>query len=323
MPPKNAQNLAVLQSMMQIRFMEMALADAWDAGEVPGLLHLSYGHEAVAAAVFQHFDPTKDKVTASHRCHAVAIASGMPLDLLANDILGKGTGASKGLGGTQHLSYPKSGFLMGNGIVGGQVPIAAGAALTAKTKKTGGLAVTFLGDGAINQGVVLETMNLAQVLALPLIFIVENNSYGQATQSDLVTAGTIAARADSMNINNATINGWNIKDVSEAMENAVTTARNGKGPTLLEIKVARLDGHYHGDDQRYRSNNDKHAARKQYDPIPLYIKTLTDNGHTKEEIAALEKAVKDEVRAAIHHAKSAAEPTQDTLYKHVTHGELL
>ena len=245
-----------------IRAFEARIARAADAGAVPGLVHLNSGAELVELAVINLLEGPKDQVTGSHRSHGLALACGVDPLALAREILGRKGGLSDGLGGTQHLMAPSVGFLTSNGIVGGQVPLAAGAALSAKTKGTGGIAVTFMGDGAANQGVVMETLNLAASLKLPLLFVLINNGFGQSTPAEQVTGGSLIGRARAFGLAADQVDGTDPVAMNKTADRMVGWVRKTASPAFIEAKISRLSGHYHGDAEVYRTGGERQDALK-------------------------------------------------------------
>ncbi len=241
--------LKLFEKACFIRAFEYEIARQCDAGEVPGLAHLSTGTEIADAALADALNPTIDRVTGSHRSHGLALAMGADPIKVAKEILGRVGGLSDGMAGTQHLIAPESGFLTSNGIVGAQVPLAAGAALTAKTMKTGGVGVAVFGDGAANQGAVLEAMNLAVALALPMVFVLYNNGVAQTTSAAFAGgSGSFIQRAASFGLNAFVADGCDIRLCCDALERATASARAFK-PAFIEVGVGRDDGHYYGEQQ--------------------------------------------------------------------------
>jgi len=284
-----------------IRAFEERVAVAADAGAVPGLVHLNSGAELAELAVISLLECGCDQVTGSHRSHGLALACGVDPVALASEILGRHGGLSDGLGGTQHLMAPDTGFLTSNGIVGGQVPLAAGAALSAKTLKTGGIAVTFMGDGAANQGAVMETLNLAAALNLPLLFVVINNGFGQSTSAAAVTGGSLIGRARAFGLAADQVDGTDPAAMFKAADRMVGWVRKTGSPAFIEAKVSRLVGHYHGDKEPYRVGGERQ------DPLVRLRDMLV-----KKEI---EEAVLDTVvaaaRARAEEAVASAEAAGD------------
>ena len=277
------------ERMLTIRYAEEALAQEWKADRIPGMLHLACGHEAVAVGVASQLNNQIDQITASHRGHGAAIAMGVPLSPMIAEIFGL-DGLNRGFGGTQHLAAPQHGFLTANGIVGGQVPLAAGAALSAKILMTGGIAVAFLGDGAMNQGSVLETLNLVKILSLPLLFVVEDNGIGATIGSDYST---------------------DILAVVEAATQAVASVRSGRGPAMIVARVKRLEGHYYSDPQLYRDPQELKDAREHHDPIERLSTVMMTMGWSLAERTTVEQQVRSRVAVAVDKARLCP-PTEDS-----------
>lgn len=308
------------ERMLIIRYTEEALAAEWNEGEVPGMLHLACGHEAVTVGVASKLNNQVDKITASHRGHGAAIAMGVPLVPMIAEIFGL-AGLNGGFGGTQHLAAPQQGFLTANGIVGGQVPLAAGAALSAKIQMTGGVAVAFLGDGAINQGGVLETLNLAKILSLPLLFVVEDNGIGATVGSGYSTAGKIEDRAKAVGMRSYCIDGADVLAVVDAATQAVSSVRSGGGPAMIVARVKRLEGHYYGDSQDYRDAKELRDAREHYDPIERLSTVMMTMGWSLPERNSLERDVKSRVQEAITKARMCPQTDEKLLVSSVYGGK--
>lgn len=297
--------------MLTIRYTEEALGLAWRAGLVPGMLHLASGHEAVCVGVASQLNNKLDQVTASHRGHGAAIAMGVPLSPMIAEIFGL-DGLNGGYGGTQHLAAPQHGFLTANGIVGGQVPLAAGAALSAKVQMTGGIAVAFLGDAAINQGVVLETLNLAKILSLPLLFVVEDNGIGATIGSGYSTAGKIEGRAHAVNMQSYCVDGADVLAVVEVATQALAQVRSGGGPAMIVARVKRLEGHYYSDPQLYRDALELVDAKKHHDPIERLSNMMMAMGWSGVERSQVEQQVKLTVDQSV--AKACSSAKKDSKY---------
>jgi len=256
--------LALYRKSAFIRAFELQLAVAADAGHVPGLLHLCCGAELLEVAFCSYLSGPKDQVTGSHRSHGLALAMGVNPVALAAEIMGRAAGLSAGRGGTQHLMAPEKGFLTSNGIVGAQVPIAAGAALTAKMMNAGGVACTFFGDGAANQGGVFETMNLAVVQGLPLIFVMENNGLGQSTAASYASGATsLLKRAEGFGLKGWSVDGFDGADCLRKAAEVIDFVRSGKGPAFVEAKVPRLTGHYYGEKAVYLAHHETRDPLKE------------------------------------------------------------
>jgi len=239
-----------------IRAFELHIAVASEAGHAPGLVHLCCGAELAEVAICAGLEGAKDQITGSHRSHGLALAMGVDPVAVAAEILGRKGGLSKARGGTQHLIAPENGFLASNGIVGAQVPIAAGAALTAKTLGSCAIAATFFGDGAANQGAVLETMNLAVALELPLLFVLENNGLGQSTSADYASGGAnLLARAESFGLKTAAMDGHNGANALRVAAEMVEFVRASGKPAFIEARIPRLSGHYFGEKADYLAHH--------------------------------------------------------------------
>ncbi len=293
----NRNELKIYRQCWFIRAFEGAIAAEAAAGNVPGLVHLSTGSEVADALIGHHIDPNRDKVTGSHRSHGLALACGVePLDV-AKEILGKAGGLSDGLGGTQHLIAPESGFLTSNGIVGAQVPIAAGAALSAKSRSGGGIGVAVFGDGAANQGAVLETMNMAVALKLPMLFVLYNNGMAQSTKAETASGGNYRDRARSFGLPVWSADSVDFAACSKAVEHSVGHARL-KGPAFVEVAVSRDHGHYYGDekaDQVFGAN----------DALLAFEKWLLEQGVERSAIVAAADAGKAHAHAIVTEAVAA------------------
>jgi pyruvate dehydrogenase E1 component alpha subunit len=287
-----------------IRAFEYEIARQFDLGAVPGLVHLCTGAEVAEVALASCLKASCDFMTGSHRSHGLALAMGAEPDEVAKEILGRVGGLSDGLAGTQHLIAPEVGFLTSNGIVGAQVPLAAGAALTAKTQDSGGVGVAVFGDGAANQGAVLETMNLAVTLSLPMVFVLENNGFGQSTSSEYAAGcESFTARAAAFGLEVYTADSHQAQSCFQAMAAAVEAARTGV-PTFVEASVVRLSGHYHTEDEAYR------LGAQGNDPLANWCMWLCEQGISQQQ---LEKTKAKQVQRAEQIVKNAAlEPIADS-----------
>ena len=290
--------LNAYKKMAIVRQFEQAIAKASDLGKTPGMLHLGLGSEALTVAVCTLLSVEKDRVTASHRGHAPALVMGNDILAVAKEIMGKMGGLSDGIGGTQHLIYPESGFIGSNGIVGAQVPLAVGAALTAKMMNTGGIAVAFFGDGASNQGSVFESMNLAVALKLPMVFMLENNGYGLSTKVSAV-AGTnrLITRAAGFGLKTLAVDGSDYPQIISILKSAFKNVRAGEGPLFVEAKVPRLTGHYHGDEQAYRLENETPTIGGADDPLVKMQQSLLSGGANHDDLVAILQTVQAEIDA--------------------------
>jgi len=308
----------VYRRMRLIRTFEDKLADLVMAGKLPGFFHLYAGEEAVAVGVCQHLTD-KDYVTSTHRGHGHCIAKGVDVRAMMAELFGRTTGVCKGKGGSMHIADLDRGMLGANGIVGAGLPLAAGAALTAQVKKTGGVAVAFFGDGASNQGQFHEALNLASVWKLPVVFVVENNLYGEATPYEYVTPVTdIAERAASYGMPGVVADGMDFFAVYETAGQAIAQARAGNGPSLLEFKTYRYYGHYLGDPLTYRTEEETNEVKATRDPIDLFSARVTDEGLVERDmLEAVDGQVAEAIADAVGQAEQGPLPSADDVTKDV------
>ena len=300
--------LAAYRTMRTIRGFEQTLNELSQGGRVPGFLHLYAGEEAVAAGVCAHL-ARPDHVASTHRGHGHSIAKGVDVNAMMAEIFGKRTGTCKGKGGSMHIADTERGMLGANGIVGGGIPLAAGAALSAKVLKTGAVAVSFFGDGATNEGTFHETLNMAAIWKLPVLFVIENNGYGEATPVEYhVAVKDLAVRAQAYGMPGVVADGMDFFDVFEKAGEAIARARRGDGPTLIECKTYRYFGHYVGDPLTYRTKEEAEQVRTTRDPLDLFEQRVTRDGR----LAAAElRRMDDEVAAAVAAAVRFAEQSPD------------
>lgn len=302
------QLLEAYRSMRTIRAFEERVHEEITSGEIPGFVHLYAGEEASATGVCQHLDD-RDVIASTHRGHGHCIAKGVEVRGMMAEIYGRATGTCKGKGGSMHIADLSKGMLGANGIVGGGPPLICGTALAAKQLGTGGVAVAFFGDGASNQGTTLESLNLAAIWDLPAIFVAENNGYAEATSSTWsVASDNIADRADGFGMPGVVVDGYDYFAVHEAAGAAVQRAREGGGPTLIEMKFTRYFGHFEGDQQKYRSTEVAHA-RENLDCLKRFRARVTETGQLQEsDLDAVDAQVADLVDTSVEEAKSAPKP---------------
>lgn len=308
-PPK-AVLMDLYQRMVRIRTFEEAGGKLMEAGKIPGALHLYVGQEAVAAGVMAHLSD-EDQITSTHRGHGHLIAKGGEFDRMFAELFGKSTGYCKGKGGSMHISNMALGMLGANGIVGGGPPIAVGAAFSNRFLKTRNVAVAFFGDGASNEGSFHEAANMAALYKLPVIFICENNGYGEYTsQARHQAIVDVADRAVGYGMPGITIDGMDVMSVYEAAGLAIERARDGEGPTLLECKTYRFFDHVgvRGMGLSYRTDEELEEWQ-QRDPIGMFetllleLKVMTANQATE-----LKTKVQAEVDAGIRFAEQSPAP---------------
>ncbi|MDQ2049037.1 thiamine pyrophosphate-dependent dehydrogenase E1 component subunit alpha [Natronolimnohabitans sp. A-GB9] len=285
------------------------------AGPIPGELHLAAGHEASGAGVCQHLRDD-DTVTAPHRPHHIAIAKGVDLKRMTAEIFGRESGPSKGKGGHMHLFDPDVNFAC-SGIIAEGCPPAVGAGLAAKKQNTDSVAVAFLGEGAIDQGAFLESLNLAAVQNLPVVFVVEDNDWAISMPKDRITdVENGARRADGFDMPGTRVDADDAVAVYEAAREAIGRARDRNGPSLLEVQVHRRMGHFMGDPEAYRPAEDQEAA-EQRDSIERLESELRAHGVDDETIEELRDRARERVEEAIEWATEQPEPEPDDAYEDV------
>lgn len=294
--------LKAYRQMATIRAFEECVGADSMAGLIPGFVHLYAGEEACAVGICMNLADT-DWIGSTHRGHGHCIAKGCDVEGMMLEIHGKQGGLCGGKGGSMHIADLNVGMLGANGIVGGTPPLAVGAALSAKTLGNGGVAVAFLGDGASNQGTTAEALNMAAVLKVPVVFVIENNGYGEFTAASYHCAGAdLAARAAAFGLPAAKIDGSDFFAVHQAAREAIEAARTQFQPSVLEVAVNRWHGHFTGDPQPYRSAEELTAARLN-DPIVSFRGRVLGAGLVAEEQLT---AIDDEVAALIARSAAAA-----------------
>lgn len=302
------------QKMLEIRKFEDQVHDLFALGKLPGFVHLYAGEEAIAVSLCAHLD-NKDSITSTHRGHGHCIAKGCDLNGMMAEIFGKVTGLCKGKGGSMHIADLDKGMLGANGIVGGGFPLACGSALTAKYKKTNAVSVCFFGDGANNQGTFHEGMNLAAVWNLPVVFVAENNGYGEATSFEYASScKTIADRAIAYGIQGIRVDGKDVLAVYLAAEEAIQRARRGEGPTLIECVTYRNYGHFEGDAQKYKKEEDKKIHLHEKDSIASFRTYLLNQRlFSEKELVEIETLTKSAVEKAVEFAENSPFPDESEL----------
>jgi pyruvate dehydrogenase E1 component alpha subunit len=302
-----------LSTMWQIRRFEEAVDDLFARGLMHGTMHLSIGQEAVATGACLALT-RQDLITSTHRGHGHCIAKGAQLDRMMAELLAKQTGYCRGRGGSMHIADVDTGNLGANGIVGGGIPIAAGAALAQKLQNTTNVAVSFFGDGATNEGAFHEGLNLAAVWQLPAIFICENNGYGMSMSSSLSMAvPRVSDRAAAYGMPGVTVDGNDVQEVFDAVSEAVARARAGSGPSLIEAVTYRHKGHSKSDQNLYRTREEIDAWRAK-DPIGRFETALLESKTlTQEDVDAVRAEVIAAIRAAIKTGNEAAPSRADEL----------
>jgi pyruvate dehydrogenase E1 component alpha subunit len=296
------------RKMLEIRLFEEKVFDLYGQNLVPGTIHLYAGEEAVAVGVCSNLN-VDDYITSTHRGHGHCIAKGADLRRTMAEILGKKTGYCKGKGGSMHIADFAVGMLGATAVVGAGLPIAVGAGLSAKLRKTSQVVACFFGEGASNQGTFHESINMASVWALPVVFVCENNLYAMGTrQSRIMSIQNVADRAAAYGIPGVIVDGNDVLVVYEAARTAVERARAGKGPTLIECKTYRHKGHSRVDSGKYRPKEEVEEWLGK-DPIKRFRQAMLGNGIlTQTELEHVEKEVADEVADAVKFALDSPYP---------------
>ena len=315
----NEKMIQMYTNIVKIRMFEERVAELFAAGKIPGFVHLYVGEEAVATGVCVNLRPS-DYITSTHRGHGHLISKGGDLKLMMAELFGKKSGYCKGKGGSMHIADVDLGILGANGIAGGGLPIAVGAAMSAKWRGTDQVVVSFFGDGSSNNGTFHESINLASVHKAP-VFVCENNLYGISVgQNQHQAIKDISIRASGYNLPGVTVDGNDVIEVYGAASKAIKRARAGDGPTLMECKTYRIRGHHEGDPNqgsRYRNKEDIEAWKGK-DPLKrLADKLITDKVITKKKLAELEKDTRDEIDEAVKYASQSPFPALEDIYEDV------
>ena len=309
MPLNKDTLLGAYRMMRTIREFEERVHVEFAAGEIPGFVHLYAGEEACATGVCMHLSEN-DWIASTHRGHGHCIAKGVNVHGMMAELFGRKTGLCGGKGGSMHVADLKLGMMGANGIVGGGPPLVCGAALAEMRAGNGGVAVAFVGDGGSNQGTTLESLNLAKIWNLPAIFVVEDNGYAEATSSKYsIGAESNAERARGFGLPSAQLDGHDFFAVYEAAGEAIQRARNGGGPTLLDCQLNRYYGHFEGDAQTYRGNNEVQQLRNEQDCLTRFSQRVTQSTEVSQmELTAIDNEVRKIIEEAVVTAKSAPEP---------------
>jgi len=304
----NYQIIEMYKTMKRIREFESKAMELFGEGHIPGFVHLYMGEEAVATGVCSNLNED-DYITSTHRGHGHIVAKGGDLKYMMAELFGKATGYCKGKGGSMHIADATKGILGANGIVGAGHNIAVGAGLSAKYKGTGQVCICFFGDGSTNQGTFHESLNMASIWKLPVIFVCENNLYGISMhQSRHQAIQDVADRAVAYNMPGVVVDGNDIFAVYEAANEAINRARNGQGPTLIECKTYRHRGHFEGDPTTYRDPEEVREWLNK-DPIHRLFEYMIENNiSTEEEIQRINEEVNKEIDEAVRFAEESPYP---------------
>lgn len=317
--PSNKLLLDLYERMVRIRTFEEAGGKLMEDGKIPGALHLYVGQEAVASGIMTHLSD-EDQITSTHRGHGHLIAKGGEFGRMFAELFGKSTGYCKGKGGSMHISNMDLGMLGANGIVGGGPPIAVGAAFSNRFRKTKNVAIAFFGDGASNEGSFHEAANMAALYKLPVVFVCENNGYGEYTaQANHQAIADVADRAAGYGMPGVIVDGMDVMAIYEAAGEAIARARKGQGPTLLECKTYRFYDHVgvRGMGLSYRTDEELQRWQKR-DPIGMFEKLLVDQKILTERKATnIKQKVQGEVDEGVKFAEDSPVPDVDSLLEDV------
>lgn len=310
-------DVACYQRMVEIREFENQTNELFASGAIRGTTHLAIGQEALALGIASVLRPT-DIVAATYRGHAIALALGLSPESVLAEIMGKATGCCGGLGGSMHLCDMHVGLLPTSAIIGGGMPIAAGAALAFQVQGVDNVGVAVFGDGATNIGAFHETLNLAAIWKLPVVFICDNNVYGEYSRIDKTTPiEDLHIRAESYAMPHFSVDGMDIHAVRKGLTEAVDRARSGGGPTLMEAKTYRFSGHSRADQGLYRPEGELETWKKR-DPLTVTEKDLISRGVlTQKEVEAIRIDMKQTMDEIVIEAQDAPEPTYSSMFKNI------
>lgn len=317
-PLEKAELLEAYRIMKTIREFEERLHIEFAKGDIPGFVHLYAGEEATAAGIMMHLNDL-DRIASTHRGHGHCIAKGVDVHEMMAEIYGKVTGCGQGRGGSMHIADLSKGMMGANGILGAGAPLICGAGLAAKFRGDGGVGVSFFGDGAANQGMVLESMNLAAVWGLPVIFVCENNGYAEATSRDYGTAvNSYVDRGAGFGIPGVVADGTDFFAVYEVAGELIKRAREGGGPSLLECEMVRFFGHFEGDAQTYKAKGENEYNRANRDCLKIFRAKVTGAGVVSDaELDAIDAAVLELIEDSVLRAKAAPLPAPKDLMSNV------
>jgi pyruvate dehydrogenase E1 component alpha subunit len=315
------QLLQFYREMLLIRRFEERAGQLYGLGLIGGFCHLYIGQEAVAVGLQSAMTVGKDSVITGYRDHGHMLAYGIDPKVIMAELTGRAAGISKGKGGSMHMFSVDHGFYGGHGIVGAQVPLGTGLAFKHRYAEDGGVCLTYMGDGAVNQGQVYEAFNMAKLWDLPVIYAIENNQYAMGTSLKRSAAEPLLyRRGEAHRIPGLQVDGMDVLAVRGAAEVALEWTRSGKGPIILELLTYRYRGHSMSDPARYRTREEVQDVREHRDPISHAERDLEAMGVKEEELKAIDKEIKDRVVGAAKFAEDAPEPDPSELYTDVLVG---
>jgi len=309
--------VAMYRDMLLIRRFEEKAGQLYGMGQIGGFCHLYIGQEAVVVGL-QSVSKPGDTVVTSYRDHGHMLACGMDADGVMAELTGREGGYSRGKGGSMHMFSREKNFFGGHGIVGAQVPIGCGLAFSHKYRDEANVCLTYLGDGAVNQGQVYESFNMAALWDLPVLFVIENNQYGMGTAVTRAAAGrSLAERGAAYGIPGRQVDGMDVLAVRKAGAEALEHCRTGKGPYILEMKTYRYRGHSMSDPAKYRTREEVDAMRKQHDPIDQLREVLHKQNVTEDRLKGIDADVKAIVLRATEFAQTSPEPNPSELFNDI------
>ncbi|MGH7053161.1 MAG: pyruvate dehydrogenase (acetyl-transferring) E1 component subunit alpha [Stellaceae bacterium] len=309
--------LRYYRDMLLIRRFEERAGQMYGMGLIGGFCHLYIGQEAVVVGI-QAVLQEGDTIITSYRDHGHMLAAGMDPKGVMAELTGRRGGYSHGKGGSMHMFSREKNFFGGHGIVGAQVPIGTGLAFAHRYRDNGQISVTYLGDGAINQGQVAESFNMASLWKLPVVYVIENNRYGMGTAVDRASARTdLFHRGSAYGIPGEQVDGMNVLAVHKAALNAAAHARGGEGPIILEMLTYRYRGHSMSDPAKYRTREEVNRMRSEHDPIDQLRRLLIEGGIAEDDVKTIEKETRDRVAAAAQFAQDSPEPDPAELWTDV------
>ena len=309
------QLIAYYRDMLNIRRFEEKAGQLYGMGLIGGFCHLYIGQEAVVVGMTQG-GTDDDSVITSYRDHGHMLACGMDPKGVMAELTGRRGGYSKGKGGSMHMFSREKKFFGGHGIVGAQIPLGTGLAFAHKYKGDNGVCHAYMGDGAVNQGQIYESFNMAALWDLPVVYVIENNKYGMGTSIERASSNVeLSERGNAHDIPGQSVNGMDVLDVVEKGGAALEHARSGKGPMILEMKTYRYRGHSMSDPAKYRSKEEVQKMRKESDPIDNLRHTILEGGFaTEDQLKDIDKEIKSIVTAAAEYAQQSPEPDESELY---------
>lgn len=312
--------LEMFETMTKIRLFEERVTLEYQRGDMPGFVHTYIGAEATATGICAHLSDD-DLIASTHRGHGHSLAKGCSIAGMFAELYGRETGLCKGRGGSMHIADFEIGMLGANAIVGGSIGLATGGAFAQQVKGTSNVAVSFFGDGGSGQGILYESMNLASIWKLPVIYVCENNGWAESTPvSYAQSVEDLSRRADGFGIPGYVVDGADVFAVYEVAAETIERARRGDGPSFIEAKIPRISAHYVGDTQKYRNEDDLEAARGR-DPLKRFRSELEAAGIlTEAAVQGIRAAVVEELDRGVAAAKADPWPTADGVTDYVYSG---